>query len=365
MTNQTHTASGGIQEPSALQRGLGDYDRDTIAYLAAAGVGDALLERVRRFSGPARPAAPAAAGSHRVQVCDLQRGMVIADHGRDRLILRVIGIGWPVGSTCYRLEFAEGQPGIYSGTDTVAVVSWVQVDTIGPPPTQEPDDGLRTVLLKDLVVGMRVYNPEGFAPQGWYRVLGVSYAGPKDAAYDYRVTMLHLGFEETRSRSYINGHSATFRVATSRRPPGGQVDERGTVRVLGLVPGTVVRDNPYGTRIVRSVRSLGLDGPDDPYAGTITFRVEFTRGPGWIVGGRTRVPITGEIKDLEPDTRTARTVRSQALEPGQVVRVVPALSYDWRTIERIKRGRKGTTVEFTNGDTLTVNDENYSWEVAE
>ena len=48
----THTTHDSGYAPSHLQRGLDDYDRDTIAYLSAAGVGDALLERVRRFSGP-------------------------------------------------------------------------------------------------------------------------------------------------------------------------------------------------------------------------------------------------------------------------------------------------------------------------
>ena len=41
-----HTFSGSGEQPSPIQRGLSDYDRDTIAYLSMQGVGDALLERV-------------------------------------------------------------------------------------------------------------------------------------------------------------------------------------------------------------------------------------------------------------------------------------------------------------------------------
>lgn len=47
----THTFSGSGQPPSELQRGLSDYDRDTIAYLAMHGANDELLRRVLDFSG--------------------------------------------------------------------------------------------------------------------------------------------------------------------------------------------------------------------------------------------------------------------------------------------------------------------------
>ena len=46
-----HTYSDSGHSPSELQRGLNDYDRDTIAYLAAHGVPDHILRRVLQFSG--------------------------------------------------------------------------------------------------------------------------------------------------------------------------------------------------------------------------------------------------------------------------------------------------------------------------
>lgn len=53
--NERHTFSHSGQQPSRIQRDLDDYDRDTIAYLAMAGVQDVLLERVARFSGKKVP----------------------------------------------------------------------------------------------------------------------------------------------------------------------------------------------------------------------------------------------------------------------------------------------------------------------
>lgn len=41
-----HTFTGSGEPPSELQRGLDDYDRDTIAYLEAQGVSDIVLQRV-------------------------------------------------------------------------------------------------------------------------------------------------------------------------------------------------------------------------------------------------------------------------------------------------------------------------------
>ena len=46
-----HTYSDSGHSPSELQRGLNDYDRDTIAYLAMLGVNDDHLRRVLAFSG--------------------------------------------------------------------------------------------------------------------------------------------------------------------------------------------------------------------------------------------------------------------------------------------------------------------------
>lgn len=44
-----HTFAGSGQPPSQIQHGLDDYDRDTIAYLAALSVSDSLLQRVARI----------------------------------------------------------------------------------------------------------------------------------------------------------------------------------------------------------------------------------------------------------------------------------------------------------------------------
>ena len=46
-----HTFAHSGEQPSDLQRGLDDYDRDTIAYLAMLGVNDDHLRRVLAFSG--------------------------------------------------------------------------------------------------------------------------------------------------------------------------------------------------------------------------------------------------------------------------------------------------------------------------
>ncbi len=48
---QQHTFSGSGRPPSPMQRGLSNYDRDTIAYLSQCGVADIQLERVMVFDG--------------------------------------------------------------------------------------------------------------------------------------------------------------------------------------------------------------------------------------------------------------------------------------------------------------------------
>lgn len=48
---QRHTFSSSGEPPSEIQRGLDEYDRDTIAYLAQVGVPDIQLRRVTAMNG--------------------------------------------------------------------------------------------------------------------------------------------------------------------------------------------------------------------------------------------------------------------------------------------------------------------------
>ena len=48
---QRHTFAGSGEPPSEIQRGLDDYDRDTIAYLSQVGVSDIQLQRVTAMNG--------------------------------------------------------------------------------------------------------------------------------------------------------------------------------------------------------------------------------------------------------------------------------------------------------------------------